>query len=92
MTMLSYDWKICELLKMSMLKWPGLMKWILQKLNSGTECAVKDSKNTPCLDKIPDLKKLKTDPANFNKNLREKLINVGILAKISPFGKKFGKN
>ena len=56
----------------------------LQKLNSGTEYAVKDSKNTPCLDKIPDLKKLKTDPANFNKNLREKLINVGILAKNIP--------
>ncbi len=56
----------------------------LEKMNSGTECAVKDSKNTPCLDKIPDLKKLKTDPANFNKNLREKLINVGILPKNIP--------
>ncbi len=30
------------------------------------------------------MKKLKTDPANFNKNLREKLINVGILAKNIP--------
>ena len=56
----------------------------LEKMNSGTECAVKDSKNTPCLDKIPDLKKLKADPANFNKNLREKLINVGILPKNIP--------
>jgi hypothetical protein len=56
----------------------------MEKLNSGTECAVKDSKSTPRLDKFPDLLKLKTDPVNFNKILREKLIGAGVLAKNIP--------
>ena len=56
----------------------------MEKLNSGTECAVKDSKSTPCLDKFPDLLKLKADPVNFNKILREKLISTGVLPKNIP--------